>query len=39
MTIRLILICTLLSLALLSILADGGRSAILAARQPVPSVG
>lgn len=32
MTIRLILICTLLSLAALAILADGGRSALLAAR-------
>lgn len=34
MTVRLILICTLLSLAALAIFADGGRSAILAARAP-----
>lgn len=35
MTVRLILICTLLSLAALAVLADGGRSAILAARPAV----
>jgi hypothetical protein len=34
MTVRLILICALLSLAALSILAEGGRSTLLAARQP-----
>ncbi|MCY1647690.1 hypothetical protein OVA11_11660 [Caulobacter sp. SL161] len=39
MAIRLILICTLLSLAALSVLVDGHRAAPITARAPVMTAG